>query len=124
MRGDEDKKQYSHPRLFSALPIRTEVYHTALQTARQRQTTPEFKEAYAIRAGIESSISQGVRRSALRRTRYIGQTKTQLQQILIAVALNVVRSVAWLRDHTQPPHPAINHQRGKRGRFAALVASG
>jgi transposase len=105
--------------------IRTEVYHTALQAARQQQTTHAFKEAYAIRAGIESSISQGVRRSVLRRTRYIGQAKTQLQQILVAVALNVVRSVAWVHDHTRPESlRAIAHQRPKHGRFATLMAAG
>jgi len=104
--------------------VRTEVDHAALQAARQRQTTPDFKDAYAIRAGIESSISQGVRRSDVRRTRSIGQAKTQLQQILIAVALNVVRSVAWVQDHTRPQPPAINHQRRKRGRCAALMATG
>jgi transposase len=51
----------------------------ALQAARQRQETDEFKAQYALRAGVESSISQGVRRFDLRRSRYIGLARTQLQ---------------------------------------------
>lgn len=81
--------------------VREQVYHDAIQTARQRQVTPAFKEEYAIRAGIESTISQGVRAADLRRTRYIGLAKTHLQHIVIAVVLNLIRVVAWL-THPQP----------------------
>jgi transposase len=75
--------------------VRERVYHEALQAARQQQTTTAFKEAYAIRAGIESSISQGVRASERRRTRYGGLAKTHLQNSIIAGALNLIRVVAW-----------------------------
>ena len=78
------------------LTVRTQVYHEALQAARQRQTTAEFQEHYALRAGIEGTLSQGVRAFDLRRSRYIGLAKTHLQHILIAVAINVVRVVSWL----------------------------
>ncbi len=37
-------------------------------------------KTYNKRAGIEGSISQGVRRSALRQSRYIGLAKTHLQR--------------------------------------------
>lgn len=47
-------------------------------------------------SGVESAISQGVRRSALRRSRYIGLAKTHLQHVLLATALNLVRLDAWL----------------------------
>ena len=83
------------------LTVRTQIYHEALQAARHRQTTEEFKEHYAARAGIEGTLSQGVRAFDLRRSRYMGLAKTHLQHILIAVAINVVRVVAWLAD----PHP-------------------
>ena len=66
--------------------------------ARQREHTEEFKESYAKRAGIEGTISQGVRAFGLRRSRYIGQAKTHLQQILIAVAINLARFVAWINE--------------------------
>ena len=35
--------------------------HQALQKARLRQKAPDFKQKYAKRAGIEGTISQGVR---------------------------------------------------------------
>jgi transposase len=83
------------------LTVRTQVYHEALQAARRHQTTEEFKEHYADRAGIEGTLSQGVRAFGLRRSRYIGLAKTHLQHLLSVVAINVVRVMAWLTD----PHP-------------------
>ncbi len=71
-------------------------YHEALQTARTRQTTKEFRQQYAARAGIEGTHEQAIRRSGLRRARYIGIAKTHLQHVLTAVALNVVRVGEWL----------------------------
>jgi len=78
--------------------VREQVYHEAMQAARQRQATPAFKKASAIRAGIESTISQGVRAADLHRTRSIGLAKTHLQHIVIAVVLNLIRVVAWLAN--------------------------
>jgi transposase len=68
----------------------------ALQRRRAEQTTPEFRAAYAARAGIEGTHSQGVRRCDLRQARYLGLLKTHLQQILTAVALNLLRIAEWL----------------------------
>lgn len=53
---------------------------------------------YSARAGIESTLSQAVRAFDLRRSLYIGLAKTHLQQILIAVAINLVRVGKWLTD--------------------------
>lgn len=78
------------------MKLRPQAQHEALQTARQRQTTPAFKETYAARAGVEGTLSQGVRAFTLRQARYIGQAKTHLQHLLIAVAINLVRVVEWL----------------------------
>jgi hypothetical protein len=69
------------------LTVRTQGYHEVLQAARQPQRTIEFKEQYAKRAGIEGTLSQGVRAFDLRRSRYIGLAKTHLQHILIAAAI-------------------------------------
>ena len=55
-----------------SLTFRPQALYLALQSARQRQSTSDFKEAYAIRAGIESTISQAVRVSDLRQARYFG----------------------------------------------------
>ena len=47
------------------------------------------------RAGIEGTLSQGVRAFGMRRTRYRGLDKTHLQNVAIASAINVDRLVAW-----------------------------
>jgi len=52
--------------------VRTQTHHEVFHAARQWQRTPAFQEQYALRAGIESTISHGVRRGDLRRSRYIG----------------------------------------------------
>jgi transposase len=49
---------------------------------------------YAKRAGIEGTISQGVRRSGLRRSRYLA--KTHLGHIFTAAAINLLRVGEWL----------------------------
>ena len=81
-----------------SLKLREQAQHEALQTARQYQTTPEFKDRYKKRAGVEGTISQGTRSFELRRNRYIGLAKTHLQHLLIATAINLTRAVAWLQD--------------------------
>jgi transposase len=96
--------------------VGTQAHYEVLQAARQRQTTDAFKAEYAIRAGVESTFSAGVRAQDLRRARYIGLAKTQLQHLLIAVAINLVRVVRWLAD-PQPPLRRI-------GAFATLMGTG
>jgi transposase len=78
------------------LTLRPRDEHLAVQAARQRQTTSAFKEQYAKRAGVEGTLSQGVHRADLRRTRYVGLAKTHLQHLATAAALNLVRLGAWL----------------------------
>ena len=79
------------------LTVRPQAHHEAIQAARQRQETPEFKAQYAFRSGVESSLSQGIRRFALRQSRYRGLARTHLQQLLTATAMNIVRVIAWLK---------------------------
>jgi Transposase DDE domain len=95
------------------LTVRTQGDHEVLQAARQRQKTVEFQEQYAKRAGIEGTLSQGMRAFDLRRSRYRGLAKTHLQHILIATAINLVRVVAWLTD----PRP----QKRRAAPLAALA---
>ena len=80
------------------ITIRPEEQHRALQTARARQATPEFKQAYAKRAGIEGTISQGVRATGLRRARYVGEAKTHVQHLATAAAINLLRVSDWLDE--------------------------
>jgi transposase len=80
------------------LTIRPRDQYQALQAARARQTTEAFKEQYAARAGIEGTLSQGIRAFELRRSRYIGLARTHLQNVLTATAMNFVRVSMWLSD--------------------------
>jgi len=54
------------------MTFRTREEHIALQAARQRQKTPEFIGIYALRAGVEATMSRAVRAFGLRRSRYPG----------------------------------------------------
>ena len=70
--------------------------HELLARQRAEQQTPQWKARYDIRAGVEGTISQAVRRTRLRRTPYRGQPKTHLANILSATAINLIRADAWL----------------------------
>jgi len=96
------------------LTVRPQVHHEAIQAARQRQETAEFKAQYALRAGVESSLSQGTRCFDLRRSRYIGLARTHLQQLLTATAMNIVRVIAWLWGEP------LGERRRPPGHFAQL----
>ena len=78
------------------ITIRPQDQYVALQTARSREETDEFREEYARRAGIEGTLSEGVRAHGLRRSRYAGAAKTHLQHIATAAAMNIVRVCNWL----------------------------
>jgi transposase len=80
------------------LTIQPEAEFRALQEARRQEVEPGFKKRYAARAGVEGTLSQAVRRSDLRRARYVGQAKTHLQNVCTAVALNLVRLWNWLAE--------------------------
>ncbi len=64
--------------------------------ARRRQHTGAFKKLYVDRAGIESTMSQAVRRTGIRTARYIGLARAHLQQTASAAAINLVRLFEWL----------------------------
>ena len=102
------------------LLVRPQLYHEALQTMRKHQTTAEFLEQYAARAGIEGTLSQRVRAFGMHRSRYIGLA----QHVLIATAINLVRVVAWLADHAQRspvPHPLLHWWRPFRSSPAESI---
>jgi transposase len=95
------------------LTLHPEEEHKALQAARQKQQGAEWKAKYDARAGIEGTLSQGIRAFELRRSRYIGLAKTHLQHILTAAAINVGR----VYDHLGEYSPA----QAKPSRFRALA---
>jgi transposase len=89
------------------LTLRPRAEHHALHTARAAQTTPAWKQRYAIRAGIESTIHQAITTGA-RRTRYHGLPKTHLAHILTATAINLHRLNTWW-THPTPTTRKPNH---------------
>ncbi|WSZ73233.1 transposase (plasmid) [Streptomyces chartreusis] len=70
--------------------------YEALEAVRQAQDTDEWKDRYAIRAGVEGTISQAVRVTGLRRTRYRNLPATRLGHVFAATALNIIRIDRWL----------------------------
>jgi transposase len=80
------------------LMLRPREQHLALLEARAWQETATFKQQYSRRAGVEGTFTQANRRADLRHTRYIGLAKTHLQNVIIAVALNLLRILAWLGE--------------------------
>jgi transposase len=77
---------YFHPR----------AEYEALNNARARMDDPVWKKQYRTRAGVEGTLSQGVRAFGMRQSRYIGEAKTALQEVFAAVSMNAARVVGWL----------------------------
>jgi transposase len=102
------------------LTFLSRTYHSALQQRRQDQRTPQFWERLKPRAGIEGTLSQGVRAFGLRRTRYRGLAKTHLQHVLTAVGMNLMRMVSWATGH--PPHSTRTTRFARLGATCAPVA--
>ncbi|MFD0338899.1 IS1182 family transposase [Streptomyces sp. NPDC127117] len=94
------------------LTLRPRAEHEALRQARADQGTDTWKERYKTRAGVEGTISQGVQRCGLRRSRYHGLAKTALQHQLTGAAINLARLDAHL---TETPRA-----RTRTSHFAAL----
>ncbi len=88
------RSQKKHPR--RTITIRTREEFAALLAARQRVRTGEYAATYAKRAGCEGTLSRGVRRCRLRRTRYVGQERVHLGHLLTATGRNAVRLGEWL----------------------------
>ncbi len=82
--------------------------HAALVERRALQRTPTFVQQYALRAGVEGTLSQAVRTTRLRRTPYTGLPKTHLQHVAIAAGLNLKRIAVHLHAQSlgKPTRPA------------------
>ena len=81
-----------------AVKLRADAPYHALQAARARDSQVDWALRYNQRAGIEGTLSQGVRGFGLRRSRYVGLAKTHLQHVFIATAMNLSRIVNWLNE--------------------------
>jgi transposase len=103
-----------NPRRARSLRLPPRAEHEALRVARGQLTTEAGRRLYARRAGIEGTISQGVRAFGLRRARYRGSAKTHLQHVATAAAINLGRLSDWFR--------AVPRAATRTSRFAALAA--
>jgi hypothetical protein len=65
-----------------------------LQQRRRDQQSPQFKKRMQQRNAIEGTISELARAHGLRRSRYRGFAKVELQNLFIGTACNIKR---WLR---------------------------
>ena len=77
------------------ITLRLKEEHQAIVKRRKQQQTKKWLKQYNQRAGVEGTISQGVRAFGLRSARYVGLDKVHLQHILTATAMNLVRLFAW-----------------------------
>jgi transposase len=83
--------------------------HQLLEQRRQHQSQADFQQKYALRAGVEGTIAQGVH-MGLRQSRYRGLAKTHLGHVAVAAACNLVRIQQYeqrLRNGkpARPPRP-------------------
>lgn len=105
------------PRSISVLP---RPLHEIQMSNRLDQRTEQWQRRYAIRAGIEATLSQNVRTHGLRRSRYRGLARTHVQHVLTATACNITRVSDWISappEHAaapptftrcaQPPHDRV-----------------
>ncbi len=97
------------------LTLHPRAAHEALQAARHRQETADFKQHDAVRAGVEGTIAQGAYTLGMRRARYSGLVRTHLQNVLTAAAMNITRTIAWLNE--------IPPSKTRTSPFAALAAA-
>jgi len=70
--------------------VKTSAYEAYLQAQRQRQQTAEFQTLYRQRSRVERILAELVYHG-LCRTRYVGQSKRQLQRVWTGAAVNLKR---------------------------------
>lgn len=87
------------PNAPRSLRILSHDEYLALHAARQRQQTADFQTLYHQRAGIEGAFSWAVCSFGLRTSRYVGQAKTHLHDLAVAIAMNLERLADFLAGH-------------------------
>ena len=74
---------------------------TVLLAPRDAFSSSCLRQAYALRAGIEGTISQGARLTRMRRSPYRGERKTHLHHVQSAAGINVLRIITHLHAQAQ-----------------------
>lgn len=105
------------------LTLSPQPVHEARERRRTEQDTPAFQQRYARRAGSEGSLSEGIRRHGLRRARYRGRSKTQLQAQALAAAINFVRIRQMLQRTQLGLSPRRKRPLSPFARLQLLLAS-
>ena len=95
--------------------LRPREQYEALEQARENHRSEAGQERYKRRAGVEGTISQGVRGFGLRRSRYRGLPKTHLQNVAIGAAINIDRLINWING--------VPLEKTRVSRFKALEAA-
>jgi transposase len=86
-----------------------------LRAARERQATPEFREQYRQRAGIERKIAE-VMGQGLRQARYVGRKKQRLQAAWTVAVVNLKRLL------TLAQHDPMGFREALAGRSPRAIA--
>jgi len=108
-RGKCVRNETGAPRSLTLPP---ESMYEALHKTRQALKSEAGRIEYRRRAGVEGTISQGVKRGTMRRTRYRGLEKTHLQEVATATAINLLR----VFDYQSGKQPA----KTRKSKFARL----
>jgi transposase len=82
------------------LLLQAKEFHEAMKKTRSMFSSEVGRREYQQRAGIEGTLSQGIRRGTVRQSRYIGLQKTHLQEVATAAGINILRSINFL--HNKP----------------------
>lgn len=88
--------------------VRSHAYEAYLHAARQRQSTAEFKALYVLRGAVERKIAEGVAHG-LRKTRYLGHPKRQLQRLWTGAMLNLKRLFKLAELHGVDLRAVLHH---------------
>ena len=98
----------SSTRTGRQLMLRPREIHEMVEQARGAQTTEEWKQRYAIRAGVEATIHQATTTTGIRRSRYLSLPKTHLAHVITATAINLIRLDTWWTQ-TPPGRTRTSH---------------
>jgi hypothetical protein len=93
------------------LSLRPRETHEAVEAARAEHSTLEWRQKYAIRAGVEGTIAQATHVTGIRQARYPGLPKTTFEHNAAATAINFIRLDSWWTGNPMDRTRTSNFQR-------------
>jgi transposase len=88
-----------------SLTVPARDQHELQTQLRAEQQTDSWRELYNTRAGVEGCISRAVRCHGARHSRYRGHTRTHVQHVLTACAMNAATAADWHAQNNAPARP-------------------